>query len=121
MKIYLLKRRGQLSKESELKGRSRKISLYFAYHFGPNQKRECEWLDLQLFDKPKNQIEKDHNKQTLQLTENIRAKRMLDEQSTSHGFISRVKSRMCFIAFFKALVDKKYESIGNHWKLAKHV
>jgi integrase len=48
------------------------------------------------------------------LAENIRAKRLLDEQSTSHGFISRVKSKTCFIAYFKTLVDKKYDSIGNH-------
>ena len=114
MKIYLLKRKGKLSKESLEKGRVNKISLYLAYHFGPHQKRTYEWLDLQLFDKPKNIIEKDHNKQMMMLAENIRATRLLDEQSTAHGFISRVKSKICFIAYFKTLVDKKYDSIGNH-------
>lgn len=114
MKIYLLKRKGKLSKESLQKGRSNKISLYLAYHFGPNQKRIYEWLNLYLFEKPKNLIEKDHNKETISLAENIRARRLLDEQSTAHGFISRVKSKTCFIAYFKTLVDKKYDSIGNH-------
>ena len=114
MKIYLLKRKGKLSKESLEKGRVNKVSLYLAYHFGPNQKRTYEWLDLYLYDKAKTTIERDHNKQTMLLAENIRAKRLLDEQSTSHGFISRVKSKICFIAYFKTLVDKKFDSIGNH-------
>lgn len=114
MKIYLLKRKSQLSKAGEQNGRSRKTSLYLVYHFGSDQKRMYEWLNLQLFEKPKNLIEKDHNRQTMALAENVRAKRLLDEQATSHGFISRVKSKLCFIAYFKSLVDKKYNSTGNH-------
>ncbi|MGN6194979.1 MAG: tyrosine-type recombinase/integrase [Ginsengibacter sp.] len=113
MKIYLLKRKGKLSKENLEKGRSVKVSLYLMYHFGPNQKREYEWLDLFLYDKPKNQIQKDHNKQTWQLAETIKAKKMLDDQTSAHGFVSKIKSRICFVAYFKTLVDKK-ESIGNY-------
>lgn len=117
MRIYLLKRKGKLSKESEQKGRSTKISLYLMYHFGAGQKREYEFLNLYLYDKPKNQIEKDHNKQTYQLAETIKAKRLIDAQTSAHGFISRVKSRLCFVAYFKKLVDKK-ESDGNrgNWR-----
>lgn len=113
MKIYLLKRKGKVSKENQEKGRQVKVSLYLMYHFGPNQKREYEWLDLFLYDKPKNQIQKDHNKQTWQLAETIKAKKMVEEQTSAHGFISKVKSRFCFVAFFKTLVDKK-ESTGNY-------
>ena len=113
MKIYLLKRRGKLSKENEKNGRVRKISLYLMYHFGPDQKREYEFLDLFLYDKPKNQIEKDHNKQTLQLAETLKAKKVIEAQTTAHGFISKVKSKICFVAYFKTLVDKK-DSTGNH-------
>ena len=83
------------------------------YHFGPGQKREYEWLDLFLYDKPKNQIQKDHNKHTWQLAETIKAKKMVDDQTTAHGFISKVKSRLCFVAYFKTLVDKK-QSTGNY-------
>ncbi len=113
MKIYLLKRRGKLSKENEQKGRVRKTSLYFMYHFGPNQKREYEFLDLFLFDKPKNQIEKDHNKQTLQLAETLKAKKIIEAQTTAHGFISKVKSKICFVSYFKTLVNKR-DSTGNY-------
>jgi integrase len=113
MKIYLLKRKGRLSKENLEKGRPVKVSLYLMYHFGPNQKREYEWLDLFLYDKPKNQIQKDHNKQTWQLAETIKAKKMLEDQTSAHGFVSKIKSRICFVAYFKTLVDKK-ESTGNY-------
>jgi len=113
MKIYLLKRKGQLSKENIEKGRCRKVSLYLMYHFGPNQKRDYEWLDLFLYDKPKTQIEKDHNKQTWQLAETIKARKMVDSQTTAHGFISKVKSRICFVEYFKTLVDKQ-DSKGNY-------
>jgi integrase len=114
MKIYLLKRKAKLSKESIEIGKVKKTSLYLMYHFASDVKREYEWLNLYLYEKPKNQIEKDHNKQTLQLAETIKSKRILDAQSTSHGFISTVKSKICFLAFFRKLVDKKYESEGNH-------
>lgn len=118
MRIYLLKRKGQLSKESEAQGKSKKISLYLMYHFPGQAKREYEWLNLYLYDKPKNQIEKDHNKSTWQLAETIKAKRVVDAQTTAHGFISKVRSRICFVAFFKKQMEKKYTSDGNYgnWK-----
>ena len=52
MRIYLPKRIGQLSKESEQAGKTKKVSLYLLYHVGPDQKREYEWFDLLLFEKP---------------------------------------------------------------------
>lgn len=84
------------------------------YYFGPEMKREYEWLDLYMYDKPKNHIEKDYNRQVWRLAQSIQSKRTLDEQSAAHGFISSVKSKICFLAFFKQLVDKKYDSEGNH-------
>lgn len=114
MTIYLRKQRGQLSAENEKKGKSRKISLYFVYHYGPDQKREYEYLKLYLYDKPRNTQERDHNKETQKLAEAIKAKRILDAQSTAHGFVSNVKTKIGFLTFFKDLTDKKKESIGNH-------
>jgi hypothetical protein len=114
MRIYLRQNRGRLSSENAKKGKSRKISLYLVYDFGKEQKREYEFLKLNLFEKPKNSIEKEHNKETLQLAEAIKAKKILDAQSTAHGFVSSVKSKIGFLAYFKTLVDKKYNSTGNH-------
>ena len=78
MKIYLLKRKGVLSEESQKKGKPRKVSLYLMYTFSSGQKRAYEFLDLFLYDKPKNNLERDHNKETLALAEMIKAKRLLD-------------------------------------------
>src|SRR5215471_3769 len=107
MKIYLLKRKGQLSPENEKKGKIKKISLYLAYHYGEGQKREYEFLDLFLYAKPKSNLEKDHNKETLQLAETIRAKKIVDAQTTAHGFVSSVRSKIGFLAFFKKLTEKR--------------
>lgn len=114
MTIYLRKQRGLLSKENEKKGKVRKTSLYLVCHYGAGQKREYEHLKLYLYEKPKTALERDHNKETMQLAEAIKAKRILDAQSTAHGFVSNVKTKLGFLAFFKGLTEKKLESNGNH-------
>jgi RHS repeat-associated protein len=114
MRIYLRKNRGQLSQENEKKGKGRKNSLYLVYDYGKDHKREYEFLKLYLFDKPKNNLEKEHNKETSQLAETIKAQKILDAQSSAHGFVSSVRSKVGFLAFFKQLTDKKYDSGGNH-------
>ena len=114
MKIYLLKRKGQLSDDSAKKGKKRMISLYLIYHFGPHRKREYEFLNLHLYDKPKTTLEKDHNKETMRLAETIKAKKVLDEQTTSHGFVSNIKGKVDFLEYFKSVVNKKSESLGNY-------
>jgi hypothetical protein len=114
MKIYLLKRKGQISAENQKKGKCKKVSLYLVYHYGSQQKREYDFLDLFLYDKPKTNLEKDHNKETLKLAETIKAQKVIDQQTTSHGFVSSVRSRIGFLEYFKKLTDKRYDSIGNH-------
>jgi serine phosphatase RsbU (regulator of sigma subunit) len=48
------------------------------------------------------------------LAEAIKAKRTLEAQSTAHGFVSNVKCKIGFLSYFKHLVDKKFDSNGNH-------
>jgi integrase len=114
MKVYLLKRKGQLSKENAEAGKARKISLYLVYYFGPDQRREYQFLDLFLYDKPKNLIEKDYNKQTLNLARSIQAQRIIDGQNANYGFVGQDKGKVGLLVYFKQLVDKKFDSIGNH-------
>lgn len=124
MKIYLLKRKGKLSDESVKNGRKPKTSLYLVYYFGSDRKREYEFLNLFLYDKPKSTLERDHNKETLKLAEAIKAKKILDAQNTQHGFVSNVKGKTSFFKFFKSLVDKRFDSLGNYgnWKsVYKHL
>ena len=112
MRIYLRKRIGQISPENEKKGKSRKNSLYLLYVDG--KRRDYEFLKLYVFDKPKTNIEKEHNKETMQLAEAIKAQKVLDTQSMAHGFVSSVRSKVGFLAYFKKLTDKKFDSTGNH-------
>jgi integrase len=112
MRIYLRKRIGQISQENEKKGKSRKNSLYLLYVDGKH--RSYEFLKLYVFDKPKTNIEKEHNKETLQLAEAIKAQKVLDAQSMAHGFVSSVRSKIGFLTYFKKLTDKKFDSNGNH-------
>jgi integrase len=115
MKIHLRKRVGKLSEEKEKKGKKQMSSLYLAYNIRPGAKVQYEWLNLHIFETPKTNIEKDHNKETMLLAESIKAKRLLDQQTSSHGFASAVKGKVSFLDYFKKLADRKREdSNGNY-------
>lgn len=115
MNVYLRKKKGQISAENEKKGKCRKSSLYLVYHHGTDKKREYEYLKLYVYEKPKTNLEKEHNKETMLLAETIRAQKVLDAQATSHGYVSSVRAKVGFLAYFKKLTDKRYDiSAGNH-------
>lgn len=114
MKIYLLKRKSKLSEASEKNGRVRKITLFLAYYYGSERPRKYESLNLFLYEKPKNQLQRDHSKETLALAEAIKAKKVLAAQSSQHGFVSNVMGKVSFLEYFKQLTEKKYESEGNY-------
>lgn len=121
MKIHLRKRIGRVSPENEKRGRKQMSSLYLAYNLRPGSKVQYEWLNLHIFENPKTNNEKDHNKETLQLAESIKAKRLLDQQTSTHGFVSSVKGKVEFLDYFKKMADKKREdSDGNYgnWQSA---
>jgi integrase len=49
------------------------------------------------------------------LAESIKAKRLLDQQTSNHGFASAVKGKVSFLDYFKKLADRKREdSNGNY-------
>jgi integrase len=114
MRVYLRISKGKISSENQKKGKIQKNSLYLEWHAGKGQKRQYDFLKLYLYEKPKTNLEREHNKETLKLAETIKAKKILDIQSTSHGFASTVRSKIGFLAYFKQLTDKKYDSSGNH-------
>ena len=87
MNIHLRKRVGRLSPENQKKGKKQMASLYMAYRSKVGGKVKYEWLNLHVFENPKTNFEKDHNKETYFLAESIRAKRILDIQTTSHGIL----------------------------------
>jgi integrase len=80
--------------------------------------RSYEYLNLYLIDKPKTPIQKQSNKDTLQLAESIKAKRELEIKNGLFGFTNEFKQSTNFIDYFKAQMEKRKQSSGNYgnWK-----
>lgn len=86
-----------------------------------------EFLGLYLFEKAKNPIDKQHNKETLQLAEQIRQKREnhLNKPEIYTGYEleqKRIKElgEQNFVAYFKTLADKRKASNHDNWISAYH-
>jgi len=81
-----------------------------------------EFLGLYLFDKAKSPIDKQHNKETLQLAEQIRQKREnhLNKPEIYTGYEKeqlKIKERgeKNFVEYFKSLADKRKASNYDNW------
>lgn len=81
-----------------------------------------EFLGLYLYDKAKTPIDKQHNKETLQLAEQIRQKREnhLNKPEIYTGYEleqKRIKERgeQNFVAYFKTLANKRKASNHDNW------
>jgi integrase len=116
MKIYLRMRK---STASPTNGKKPMSSLYLTIKARPGAKLKYEWLGLHIYEKPKTNLEKDFNKETLLLAESIRAKRLIDMQTTANGFVSSVKSKISFLDYFQKLTENRAEESdgnGGNWK-----
>jgi len=101
-----------IRKKALTKGR---LSVYF--DFSPplrNSKtgkpQRYEFLDIFIYEKPSNLWERNHNTETNELIENIRAKRLLDIQNRKYGFISNRDRSSSFVDFFKQFTCAKTHS-----------
>lgn len=69
--------------------------------------RQQENLDgLYLYSKPRTPIEKEHNKQTLQLAQKIRFEREQELLEHGKGYRLKKESNIDFLQFFQAYIDK---------------
>lgn len=113
MKVHLRKR--QHSKTGS-------ISLFLEIYKGttttPDGKvknlRDYEYLNLYLINNPKTPIEKQSNKDNLNLAESIKAKRELEIKNGLYGFTNDFKQNTNFFDFFKEQMEKRRHSIGNY-------
>lgn len=123
MKVHLRQRK---------QTKSGSISLFLEIYKGttttPDGKvknlRNYEYLNLYLIDKPKTPIDKQSNKDTLQLAESIKAKRELEIKNGLYGFANEFKQNTNFIDYFTEQMEKRKESKGNYgnWDSAlKHL
>lgn len=76
--------------------------------------RDYEYLNLYLIDKPKTPIDKQSNKETLQLAKSIKAKRELEIKNGLYGFANEFKQSTNFIDYFIEQMEKRKQSIGNY-------
>ena len=75
-------------------------------------KRTKEYLKLYIV-KPKTPFDRDGNKKTLALAENIRAKKQTELQNNGWGFANDFKLDTNFIEYFESLYEKRKDSPGN--------
>lgn len=106
----------------EKKLRKGKLSLYLDFYppiIHPKTRKPTrrEHLKLTIFARPKNELERDHNRETKMLGEHIRARRQLEIQAQDYGFmLSDLNGD--FIDFFRQIIDTKDKSKSTHytWK-----
>lgn len=77
-----------------------------------------EYLKLYMVKDPNNQVDRNFNKQTELIAQNIRAKRQLDIQNRQYGFLSAERLMGSFIDFFRNVVRKKTGTNSDVWYMA---
>src|SRR4029078_7863006 len=85
--------------------------IYFLYDYGrgPGQRPST---GVFIYTHPKNQIEKNHNKQALALLEVKKSEMTIDEQATGSGFIPMHKFKSNFVDYYADYV-KQNKCEGN--------
>jgi integrase len=73
-----------------------------------------EYLELFIYQKPANNLERNHNSETMELVENIRATRQLDIQNRKYGFLSERNRSGNFIDYFREYTDGKKTSDSDN-------
>lgn len=99
-----------------------KISLYLELYNGATSTKEgktkpirkYEYLDLYLISKPKTPIDKQHNKDIMELANGIKAKRELEIKNGEFGFTSNFKTKGDFLEYFKHQLKKKEQYKGSY-------
>ncbi len=89
------------------------ISLYLDIYIGG--KRKYEFLKLYLIPE-KTKEDKEKNRQTMQLANSIKSKRIVEYQNGEYGFKSEYRLDALFFDYYKAMCEKRHgnpESRGN--------
>ncbi|MBT2620610.1 site-specific integrase [Chryseobacterium sp. ISL-6] len=76
------------------------------------------YLKIYIYSKAKNELEKEHNRETLALAEHIRAKRQLDIQNRKYEFLSDSIYESNFVDFYDEMVKKKDGTNYHNWRMS---
>jgi len=81
-----------------------------------NQKHtRREHLRLFVYEKPKTELERDHNKETRILGESIKSRRQLEVQAGSYGFTAADSRKKDFIAYFQEIANSKLRGSKSNY------
>ena len=97
------------------------ISLYLDIYIGG--KRKYEFLKLYLIPE-KTREDKEKNRQTMQLANSIKSKRIVEYQNGEFGFKSNYKLDALFFDYYRAMCEKRHgnpENWGNWYSCLHHL
>ncbi len=111
-----------IEKRINKKGDRQNIRLVYYYGSRTDESgktkhnRKLEQLDQYLYTTPKTKPEKQHNKETLQMVDAIKSKRIAEAAAGQHGFTDTTKSKTNFYSFFNQIMETKKtnESSSNY-------
>lgn len=89
-----------------------KQSLYLdiyppIYNPDTGKMKRKHYLELHIYKRPKTEVEKNYNQETMALAEYIRAQRQIDLQNRRFDFVSDAKMKSNFIDFFEEEAAKR--------------
>jgi len=99
-------------------------STYYLDHYPPlinpktGKSQRREYLKLYVFDNPKTDADRLHNRETKKLLEHIRATRQIDVQNQEFGFLSDEQKNANFIDFYRSFAVKKSGSNSDNWYMS---
>jgi integrase len=107
----------------EKKLKKDRISLYLDFYpYVPNPKTgkttRREFLGLYIIGKPRNEVDKEQNKETRLTAEKVLAKRKLQLANEEYGFVDKEKRKGDFVQYFKMLGEKRKGSSADNWSSA---
>jgi integrase len=88
-----------------------KITFYYDYGRGPGQRPST---GVFIYTKPKNQIEKNHNKQALLLLETKKSQLIIEQQAVGSAYIPAHKFKSNFLEYFEEYVELNKRKGNRH-------
>jgi integrase len=80
--------------------------------------KRFEILKVFIYTQPATLLERKHNKETLELVENLRAQRQLDIQNRAYGFISERNKSSNFVDYFREYAELKRKTESDNVSMA---
>ena len=106
-------------REKKLKHGKRGLYLDFyppIVHPETRRPTRREHLRLYVYERPRIEAEKEHNKETRALAENLRARRQIDLQSGYYGFLTARDNRRSAVAFIEDFVTAKKQTSQSNYE-----